>query len=42
MLKVNEIKKCVLFNLKFSLQFFDFIVLLFTQLVEFICFLVKD
>ncbi len=42
MLKVNEIRRSNFFSLKSSLQLFDFVVSLFTQLVELIYFFVKN
>jgi len=42
MLKVNKIRKSDFFSLKSSFQLFDFVVLLITQLVELICFSVKN
>jgi len=42
MLKVDEIRRSDFFSLKFSLQLFDFVVSLITQLVESICFSVKN
>ncbi len=42
MLKVDEIRRSDFFSLKFSFQLFDFVVSLFTQLVESICFSVKN
>jgi len=42
MLKVGEIRRSDFFSLKFSLQLFDFVVSLFTQLIELICFSVES
>jgi len=42
MLKVDEIRRSNFFSLKFSLQLFDFDVLLITQLVKLICFSVEN
>jgi len=42
MLKVDEIRRSDFFSLKFSLQLFDFIISLITQLVELICFSVEN
>jgi len=42
MLRVNEIRRSDFFSLKSSLQLFDFVISLFTQLVESICFSVEN
>jgi len=42
MLRVNEIRRSDFFSLKSSLQLFDFVVSLITQLVELICFSVEN
>ncbi len=42
MLKVDEIRRSDFFSLKFSLQLFDFVVSLITQLVELIHFSVEN
>jgi len=42
MLRVDEIRRSDFFSLKSSFQLFDFVISLFTQLVESICFSVKN
>ena len=42
MLRVDEIRRSDFFSLKFSLQLFDFVVSLNTQLIELICFSVEN
>jgi len=42
MLKVDEIRRSDFFSLKSSLQLFNFVISLFTQLIKLICFSVEN